>query len=99
MDRRVERLTATPGAKRPGFIARGREGGLDIPSAEQRPNRELVAALLFVGMRPGELSTDTLDLYLTYAGDALVSASLLALLAGVTYLVWAEVEAWRGRGG
>jgi hypothetical protein len=60
--------------------------------------RYLIAALLFVGMQPGEVNTDTLDLFLTYTGDTLVRASILALIVGVAFLIWAEIDARRGHG-
>ena len=61
--------------------------------------RYLIAALLIVAIHPGEVGTDTLDLFLTYTGNALVGVSFLALLVGITFLVWAEIDARRGHGG
>ena len=61
--------------------------------------RYLIAALLFVGIHPSDVNTNTLNDFLTYTGDDLIRASSLALLVGIAFLVWAEIDARRGHGG
>lgn len=51
-----------------------------------------IAVQLYVGFRPGEVSADTMGLYLSYAGTSLLTASIVALIAGIVFLVWAEVD-------
>ena len=59
--------------------------------------RYVVAAQLFGGMHPGEIDPATLDQYLNYAGTPLLTGSVVALVVGIAYLVWAEVEDLRKR--
>jgi hypothetical protein len=59
--------------------------------------RYVVAAQLFAGMNPGAIDSSTLDLYLGYVGTPLLAGSVVALVVGIAYLVWAELEDLRKR--
>jgi hypothetical protein len=59
--------------------------------------RYVVAAQLFGGMHPGAIDTNTLDLYLSYAGTPLLTASTVALIAGIVFLIFAEIDDFRRR--
>ena len=59
--------------------------------------RYVVAAQLFSGMHPGEIDPATLDQYLAYEGTTLLTVSVVALVVGIAYLVWAELEDLRKR--
>jgi hypothetical protein len=66
--------------------------------------RYLVAAQLMIAAGPIDFGdtgtgTDRLDQFLGYTGEALIWASVLALLVGVAFLVWAEIDARRERAG
>jgi hypothetical protein len=54
--------------------------------------RYVVAAQLFDGMNPGAIDPSTLDQFLDYAGTPLLTGSVVALVVGIVYLVWAELE-------
>ena len=59
--------------------------------------RYVVAAQLFGAMHPGAIDATTLNQYLAYAGRPLLAGSVVALVVGIAYLVWAELEDLRKR--
>lgn len=66
----------------------------------------LIAALLFSARyitaaifmnNPSSWSDVLFASGLCYQGSALLTLSVISLLAGVVYLVWAEIEEWKRR--
>lgn len=58
--------------------------------------RYLVAGLIIVAQHPGTMDSGMFAFALSYAGTPLLTMSILSLIAGIAYLVWAEVDDFRG---
>jgi arginine exporter protein ArgO len=56
-----------------------------------------ITAAIF-GSSLANWSSDLFNAMLQYVGKGLVTWSVVALVAGILYLVWAEFEAWRSGG-
>lgn len=51
-----------------------------------------LSAAIYGSSIPSDWSADIFDAMLQYVGQGLVTWSLVALIAGVVYLIWAEVD-------
>ncbi len=51
-----------------------------------------IAASIYSPNNSGSYGTDDFARYLSYMGSEIVAASIIALLVGIGYLVWAEYE-------